>query len=185
MKTLQKYFPFLLIILTFSCSQSSEEEVEDNVNLNNHLLIDGKRYELDKGYIDLYSDIDQGEVYYGAYIFLTSSGINYNQNDEFEGKGNFFRLEVTLPSDDDLASGTYSVLDESNSSYTPFDITNMVVLVDLDTDVEEEDPVDLGPSDQIDLVTVKISKEGNHYVFEINTPNVTGHYKGELTPIVW
>jgi len=139
---------------------------------------DGKTYDLARAFATLWDSWTSGDdTYYAWDLYLTSSGINYDETEEeFTGEGEAVLLTIYALNDDSFVPvGTYNSADDecwSDGVYVDFN-------------------VETGDGDEFedfDSVTVTITKSGDTFTIEYTIEftdgdTVTGSYKGSIKEI--
>lgn len=145
--------------------------------LNGYFVYDGNTYELDKGFIESYGQINENPATYNLDLVLVSPDINFS-DEEPSGIGHVLYFEMFSSSMTDLVPGTYSydVLATYNANTFDFGLT----FIDFNLETGSG-----GQQMEIEGGTVKIEKSGQTYEIAIdctldNGKKVTGYYKNSL-----
>lgn len=163
-------------VLSLTLVMPSCKKDKDN-SVKNEFVLDGKSYDLDKGFL-----IDFGDNGNGSFDFdvvLSSSTINYSDaTGYFNGVGDFIYLDLNSSSDAGLVSGTYNF--SSNRDVFSFVDGQVAIGYDIGTLTGEDFEVNGG--------TVEVEVNGNEVTIDCNLTlsgggTVEGNYKGTLRKI--
>ncbi len=145
--------------------------------LSSYFNYEGNSYELDKGFIEYYGQINENPATYNLDLVLVSPDINFS-DEEPSGIGHVLYFQMFSSSMTDLVPGTYSydVLATYNANTFDFGLT----YIDINLDTGSG-----GQQMEIEGGTVKIEKSGQTYEITIdctldNGKKVTGYYKNSL-----
>ncbi len=158
------------------CKKDDDNENSNNSN-SNHFTYLGQDYEITEGRIDYYGMKKNGKtILYNFEVELFSSGIT-STGDTKSGQGNLVFMDVYSTSAASIA-GTYP-MGESGYEDIPHFEDGLIIM---NGSFDNGWPDDVGI---LDGSTLKISKDGDIYTFEMewtsfDNKSITGYYKGEL-----
>ena len=180
MKILNLLLLSAIMMVALSCKKD-----EDAPAPQNQFTINGKTSTFPKAFISSKTSASAGSpdspASYGYTIWITEKGVSYDSDKgNLTGAGKYLDLilQSTIPNDNGLPAGTYSVSNNDISTAGLYELT-----------ATSEDFIGDEPSKG----TIKVTKSGNSYTIDIdltmlgsgvdNNFSLTGHYSGELTVV--
>ena len=174
MKSFKKLSVILLTLSTFffTACNSDDDAIPKKLN---EIKIGAKSFEI-KNSVLLRKGTHNDVTYFTLY--LSSSGLTIDASEEPQGKGDILALEINADAQTKLTEGTYTVNDQSNSSFI---IERGLHFLGFDASLGDNQT---GKTD-IKSGNIIVSSTTNEYTITINLvdengTNIIGYYQGNI-----